>query len=346
MGLRNSGVVFMDLRGMLKGLQILISETRNPFELLRQYRRGETLHVRCRGGFEFEVESRDVYFVSSVSALCGLLRDGIVRLRNGVPVIGDCPVNVNVAVPMREVSRSSRFLCEKGVPFVEFTYKRPLRFRLLKGFMGLQGIHETFFERNYEVFDFRGKRVLDVGGFIGDTAVYFVESGAREVVTVEPLFHEVLAENVRLNGVEERVTVVKGAFSNTGGTTTVHLDENWAGASSEFVGQFRGGGKAISVPNVPTKEFFKEFGTFDVAKVDCEGCEYRVLWDVLENVAEGAVVEFHFWNDEMKSQYSRMLAKLRSGGYSVEVYRRSGSVSLVKITKGRLEVPGGGPVKR
>ena len=323
----------MDVRGILRGLRLLLSETRNPVEILGGFRRGEKLRVKCKGGFEFEVNSGDVYFVSSLGALCGLLREGIVSLQNGVPMIGDCPVNVNVAVPMREISRGSRFLCENGVPFVEFTYKRPLRFRLLKGFMGLQGIHETFFERNYEVFDFHGKRILDVGGFIGDTAVYFVESGAREVVTVEPLFHEVLAENLRLNGVEERATVVKGAFSNTGGTTTVHLDENWAGASSEFVGQFRGDGKAISVPNVPAREFFKEFGTFDVAKVDCEGCEYRVLWDILENVAEGAVVEFHFWNDEMKSQYNRTLAELGSRGYSVEVYRKASSVTLVRILK-------------
>ncbi|AHL22946.1 FkbM family methyltransferase [Thermococcus nautili] len=321
----------MNLRGMLRGFRYLVSETKNPLELLRQYRRGGTLQVRCRDGFEFEVESMDVYFVSSVAALCSLLKKGIVELREGVPVIGDCPVNVNVGVTMLEISESSRFLCVSGVPFIEFTYREPLRFMLLPGFMGLQGIKETFFEGNYGVFDFNKKRVLDVGGFIGDTTVYFAKSGAREVVAVEPLFHEVLAENVRLNGVEERVTLVKGAFSNAPGTTTVHLNENWAGASSEFINRLRGDGREVIVPNVPATEFFEKFGEFDIAKIDCEGCEYRVLGEVLMHVTEGAVVEFHFWTNELRNLYNKTLAELRSRGYSVEVYRKSSSVSLARI---------------
>jgi len=39
---------------------------------------------------------------------------------------------------------------------------------------------------DYDWLDVKGKRVLDVGASIGDTAVYFALRGAREVVAFEP----------------------------------------------------------------------------------------------------------------------------------------------------------------
>jgi hypothetical protein len=41
------------------------------------------------------------------------------------------------------------------------------------------------FEKIYRVFDYRG-RVLDVGGYLGETAYLFKKWGAEEVVVYEP----------------------------------------------------------------------------------------------------------------------------------------------------------------
>ena len=109
---------------------------------------------------------------------------------------------------------------------------------------GLSALAEPF-EKLYHVFDYTG-RVLDVGGHLGETALLMKKWGATEVVVYEP--DHVLAQHARetllLNG-------VKGV---------VH--ELFVNCSCE--------GKSIS-----WAEVLKE--KFEVAKVDCEGCENGLL---------------------------------------------------------------------
>jgi FkbM family methyltransferase len=49
--------------------------------------------------------------------------------------------------------------------------------------------------------------VIDVGAFVGDTAMYFILKGARRVVAIEPLpaNYEELLDNIHLNGIEGRI---------------------------------------------------------------------------------------------------------------------------------------------
>ena len=47
-------------------------------------------------------------------------------------------------------------------------------------------ILEVFDWGNYEGVDVRGKTVVDVGAFVGDSAIHFALKGARRVIAVEP----------------------------------------------------------------------------------------------------------------------------------------------------------------
>jgi hypothetical protein len=38
----------------------------------------------------------------------------------------------------------------------------------------------------YSVVDMRNRDVVDVGAFVGDTAVYFIKRGAHKVLAIEP----------------------------------------------------------------------------------------------------------------------------------------------------------------
>lgn len=46
-----------------------------------------------------------------------------------------------------------------------------------------------------------GKYVIDIGAYIGDTAIYFALKGARKVFAVEPYpyTYRLLAENIKIN---------------------------------------------------------------------------------------------------------------------------------------------------
>ncbi len=97
------------------------------------------------------------------------------------------------------------------------------------------------YEEMYHCFSYAGK-VLDVGGYLGETAALFGRWGAREVVVYEP--DRVLAQHarktLRLNGVRGVV---------------YELSVNCSGSNS----------------SISWVEVLKE--KFDIAKVDCEGCE-------------------------------------------------------------------------
>ncbi|WP_009992271.1 50S ribosomal protein L11 methyltransferase [Saccharolobus solfataricus] len=94
----------------------------------------------------------------------------------------------------------------------------------------------------------RGKRVLDIGAGIGDSPIYFSLAGAKEVVAVEidKRKIELMKENLTYNGITNVIIVDKGVG--------VKDDEN-----------------VISWENL-----VKDYGPFDVAKIDCDGCEKEI----------------------------------------------------------------------
>jgi len=67
---------------------------------------------------------------------------------------------------------------------------------------------------DYDWLDVKGKRVLDVGASIGDTAVYFALRGAREVVAFEPypFPYQFALRNVEVNGLSN-VRVINASIS-------------------------------------------------------------------------------------------------------------------------------------
>jgi hypothetical protein len=101
------------------------------------------------------------------------------------------------------------------------------------------------FEKIYRVFDYKG-RVLDVGGYLGETAYLFKKWGAEEVVVYEPdhLQAKHVRETMRLNGVKGVV------YESFVGCSTSHNSVGWADVLKD---------------------------EFEVAKVDCEGCEKHLL---------------------------------------------------------------------
>jgi len=53
----------------------------------------------------------------------------------------------------------------------------------------------------------KNKSVLDIGAFIGDSAIYFILKGAKKVYTIEPhpdAYNEML-ENIKLNNMDEKI---------------------------------------------------------------------------------------------------------------------------------------------
>lgn len=145
--------------------------------------------------------------------------------------------------------------------------------------------------REYGSLDVRGRRVLDVGGYVGDTALFFVARGASHVTVVEPVesFAKVIERAARFNGLEDKITVLRSAVCN-GRLYRMDVDASPHPGSGLDVG----GGRACVAPCSNIDDLISG-GSFDVAKIDCEGCEYYLLCvscDMLKRIGE-YVVEVH-----------------------------------------------------
>ncbi len=137
--------------------------------------------------------------------------------------------------------------------------------------------------------DFRDKVVLDVGGFIGDTAVFFSAMGAKKVIIYEPVpaHHEIIKINVMLNDVNAEIH--EEGLGETDGYATIRYENT----GIDF-GLKNSGPKEMKIRIKNPKSIIEESGA-EIAKFDCEGAEISLVDvpdDVLRKIST-YIVEVH-----------------------------------------------------
>ena len=107
--------------------------------------------------------------------------------------------------------------------------------------------------------DCRGKTVLDIGAFEGETAVYFSNLGAKKIVLYEPIpdFFQIAKQNAKRNNVNAELH--NQGIAEKDGPLTV---------------EFCSKKTACQVKNVTS--VIVESGA-DIAKIDCEGAEESLV---------------------------------------------------------------------
>ncbi len=142
-------------------------------------------------------------------------------------------------------------------------------------------LKEQFVDELYRWLDVRGCEVLDIGGSIGDSAVYFALNGARRVLVLEPYpgSFSVLRANVAANQLGDVITPLC-AGGGRDGSMTVSADT--ASISAELRESTRG----VEVPTYSLEALLKLGQWADaVARIDCEGGEYPLLLEARRGIA-------------------------------------------------------------
>ncbi len=175
--------------------------------------------------------------------------------------------------------------------------------------------------------DCQDKVVLDVGGFQGESAVYFWQKGAKKIIVYEPLAENVeyIKRNVELNHVE--VEIIQAGIGREDGTVTIHFDRVDPG-----FGLHSQGSKTIEIQVVDVSKVIDRSGA-DVGKFDCESAE-QYLVDVSPSILQ----KIPYYIIEVHSPQIRqdILNKFKDTGYCLkkEFSKHSGfSVLILQKSK-------------
>jgi FkbM family methyltransferase len=172
-----------------------------------------------------------------------------------------------------------------------FWFKGNVKFRRM-----YQAIIDVFNYGDYEPLDVEGRVVVDVGAFVGDSAVYFALRGARRVIAIEPhpgAFAEML-DNIKLNNMEGVIVPVNAGLAGRPGKICIgNIGVEATGGTYHMPGDCPN-----AVPAVTLSELISRFNiNVDnaVLKMDCEGCEHDVILNDYEHVRlfRELILEYH-----------------------------------------------------
>lgn len=146
--------------------------------------------------------------------------------------------------------------------------------------------------------DYRGKRVLDLGGHIGGAALLFLDAGADRVVTVEPDpgNRALLRENLSRHA-SDRHEVLAGALAPKGANeVTLYVAERGSRHATHPVR----GRPALEVPAFSISQLLVHRP--DVVKVDVEGAEYALIGCEWPSWVRTILMEVHLQKREWRER--------------------------------------------
>lgn len=201
--------------------------------------------------------------------------------------------------------------------------------------IGITGGWESLIYQAVRVLVQPGSVVLDIGAHVGYSAVLFAEwvGASGHVYCFEPLppHAEQIAENMRLNDYQKRVSIIRKAASGEIGTASFHYSMNQnTGIGSLRVG--RGHNHILQVETVALDAWRAANGIrqVDFLKLDVEGAEALVL----EGMAEGLslheysilLVELHASElPKFGSSVELVLSKIKEYGYRILYWESPGA---------------------
>lgn len=199
----------------------------------------------------------------------------------------------------------------------------------------------------YRCLRVRGRVVIDVGAYIGDTAIYFALRGAKRCYALEPhpYAYSLLLHNIRINKMNNSVVPLNIGISCSGREETMVLPleniDTWAAPVSELAStnkqsSMNAGTKIVKVKLTTLGRLLDLLNVLSlnselVLKMDCEGCEFSLLNEspeVLRKFRE-IVLEFHGSPISLLHRLVKIGFKL----VEIKLYQRSPLVGVMYLVR-------------
>jgi FkbM family methyltransferase len=168
-----------------------------------------------------------------------------------------------------------------------------------------------------------GAAFIDVGAHIGTHTVYALRTGVFERVVAfepEPRNVRLLTMNVEVNGMSERVIVVRKAAGAVAGTEILHLHPRNTGAHAIGIAPSIDGTGSLAVPVVRVEDELRTLGIsaekVGLVWVDVEGHEPQVLDGLAGLMAHSVPLCFELTPSRYGRQMQQRLCELLARHYT------------------------------
>jgi FkbM family methyltransferase len=187
-----------------------------------------------------------------------------------------------------------------------------IRFRLDS--LDSQIFAETFLYELHRLDLEPGSCVVDVGGFVGDTALYYAHQGASVYVyEPNPVVFRKLEQNLELNpALKTRIKTYNKAVGKPG-TPVFHFSASALGAGSLYKLNYHE--IAVGVESVTLSDVLAEnrLNSCDLLKADCKGSELELVKDQAISRFKRLQIEYSLENQA--STLTDLLADLKAKGF-------------------------------
>jgi FkbM family methyltransferase len=184
----------------------------------------------------------------------------------------------------------------------------------------------------YESLNVKGKVVVDIGAYIGDSAIYFALRGAKRVVAIEPhpeAFREI-TENIRLSNLEGIIIPVNASLASRPGEICIKNVD----VKKTAVIYHKPGGCGTLVPAITLADVIEGYAINHSAilKMDCEGCEYDVILNDYEHISIFKELLFEYHAYVIGIPVLKLLKKLAKD-YDCNIIKRGKGFGLIHCLK-------------
>lgn len=146
----------------------------------------------------------------------------------------------------------------------------------------------------------RNIKVLDIGANIGDSSIYFIVNRASQVIAVEPypVNFLKLVENIKNNGLENKIIAVNGVLGSKQGDIKIDINREVSSGSDivESVGGY-------NIRELTLQDLILLYNLNDAyLKMDCEGCEYKSIMTASRETLRAfsrMQIEYHYGYDNL-----------------------------------------------
>jgi len=186
--------------------------------------------------------------------------------------------------------------------------------------------------KEYAFLNVSGKIIVDVGAYIGDTSIYFAIKGAKKVIAIEPhpvAFKEML-ENIQLNSLEKVIIPINAGLASKHGKICI---ENVDVESTNGI-YHKLGNCESEIPAITLGEIISMYEIKDdaILKMDCEGCEYDIIFNDYEHlkIFKELIFEYHTYIiSKPVSEVLKVLAK----DYQCKIVKSHNGLVIVHCVK-------------